>query len=373
MWRVCSVLVLSATRGLFSGGEAQGLGAWIKKKVEEKTTPKKADSKGSQATGSGIGFELTEVVLEAFHRGVTVELRLHREYIKRLATLKSQEQYQECTGSSALVMGPDGMKMNEEYMKRMEKVTTQEEMMKVIEWLEKERKQITLRHCGEDPQPIRSQQVEVFRNAEMAGAMEFGKAFDRPQPPSDPDQAGEPAGSFDRWADWCALSEDIQEDVGSPELQPWLGGCRGELVVGRGPATDRIRLQGPDPYLVFCMHDESTRIKLAQSQYGGSITLPRFNMAKVTYSQAAAQFYQKHCQDDQDRYRIMKEWTAAFCALPEGLQDEMANRRDGGTIGPGLKGGGMSYTQLEARDLRAACSNPLRKLSDLLDELMGMR
>jgi hypothetical protein len=295
--------------------------------------PKDAGAQADQGDASKIGFELTRPVMESFSRGVKIELAMHDAYVKRLAALKTEEEYQKCSNSA--LSTPEGRKILQEQQNRMLKATTSEEILKTYEWAAKENEPLVLKLCGEDPRRVRSQQVEVLRKAEMAGAIEFAKAFDQPHPPGNDDQVGGPAGSQDEWEGW------------------WT--------------PDRIQVRGPNKYTVFCDLSDSEQLKLVES--GGSFKVAVLDMAMFEWTSGEAQSYRATCKKDRHRYNLMKEWTAAFCNLPKSTQDEMA--RKGGIIGTRDYGAGLSYTVDQAKELSWGCNNPVHRLAEAIGRLMS--
>lgn len=209
--------------------DAQGIGGLIRRKVEDATKAKEPAAKQEDGpTGSKLGFVLTEASLASFQRGLETEIQLRDDYVKKLSTLKTAEQYQAC--ETEMAMSPDGQKIMAEFMTRSEKAKNNDDREKVTVWLNEQFNALKLKRCGEDPKPFRDSQKQQFEKAEEAGAAEFAKGLTSG---SDADAAGVLGGpnadAFDGtdaaanlgWyrilKEWippfCQLAKDLQQEA----------------------------------------------------------------------------------------------------------------------------------------------------------------
>ena len=173
------ILFLAATSGL----EAQGIGGLIKRKAADAVKPKeepKTKAPDAAEPRSEFSFDLTPESMAALKRGLELEIRLREEYRAEVARQKTVAQYKACESESA--SSPEAAKFMEEYLARMEKVKTQEEVQKLTVWQNETLSAIIKKKCGDDPQPLISKQTERFTKAQFEGAMEFSKAFRKPAP-----------------------------------------------------------------------------------------------------------------------------------------------------------------------------------------------
>ena len=185
--RIIAALLLSLT--VTTNAEGQ-LGGLIKKTVKEATKPKEEpkDAKATTPDGPAFPYELTEASMAAFKRGLELEIKMREDYKSKLAKLKTQEQYQACATN---VLDPEYMKLMQDYGKALESAKTPEENQKVMTRFGEQTEALTLKRCGEDPRPVRNAQYETFKKAELAGALEFGKAWRKPSKPDESHGASE--------------------------------------------------------------------------------------------------------------------------------------------------------------------------------------
>lgn len=161
-----------------AGAQAQGIGSAIKKKVTQaaKGNPPAATPQAAQPqSGSRLGFQLTDPVMQAFKNGLDTEIAGRQAYIKSIAGLKSEDEFQVCAGYA--MASPEGMAVQDEFSNRMDKATTQADMEKVMTWMTDSMKVLTTKACGPDPKPRLDAQDGEFSKANDAGVAEFGKAF----------------------------------------------------------------------------------------------------------------------------------------------------------------------------------------------------
>jgi hypothetical protein len=181
--RAAIALLLSFT--LTSGVGAQGVGGLIKRKAAEVVKPKNEPAakanEPAAPTSAAFPFDLTAESMEAFKRGLDVEISMRAEYRKEVAAMKSQAEYDKCTQEAA--MSSDAQKVMEEYVTRSEKVKTQEEVQKLTVWQNEAIDAVLLKRCGQNPRPLIEAQTQRFTKAQFAGAVEFAKTFRKPSTP----------------------------------------------------------------------------------------------------------------------------------------------------------------------------------------------
>lgn len=161
--------------------QAQGLGGLIKRKAAEAVKPKNEPAQKANEPDnpdSRLPYDLTPETMVAFKRGLELEIKLREDYRKELAQFKTAAQYEACTTKAA--SSPEAAKVLEEYLVRMEKVKTPEEVQKLAEWQNGAIDAMHLKLCGRDPKPLIARQTERFTKAQYDGAMEFAKAFRKP-------------------------------------------------------------------------------------------------------------------------------------------------------------------------------------------------
>lgn len=164
---------------LAPGLQAQGIGSAIKKKVTQAAkgnanTPAAAQQAPAQ-NGSRLGFQLTGPVLDAFKNGLDTEIAGRQAYLKSIANLKSEDEFQLCAGYTAA--SEEGMALQDEFSNRMDKVSTQADMQKVMKWMTDSMAVLTTKACGPDPTPKLKAKDDEFQKALDAGLAEFGKGF----------------------------------------------------------------------------------------------------------------------------------------------------------------------------------------------------
>jgi len=160
-----------------ASAQAQGIGSAIKKKVTQAAngSPTTAAQQSPAQSGSKLGFQLTDPVLQAFKNGLDAQIAGRQAYLKTIANLKTQDEYDQCAGYA--MASPDAMALNEEYINRMDKATNPADMQKLMTWMSDSMKVLTTKACGPDPAPARNAQNDEFGKALDAGVAEFGKAF----------------------------------------------------------------------------------------------------------------------------------------------------------------------------------------------------
>jgi hypothetical protein len=176
------------------------VGGLIKKKVGDAVKgPEKPKEKAKVADtiddDAKLPFRLDADSKKAFIAGLQVEIDAREAFRKRVASLKTPEQYEQCTRS--MITNPEGQKFAEDYAAAMTKLgdnaagKTREQIMKatqdVAEQFKKRSDALSLKYCGDDPTPVRASQAQVFERAERAGAVEFGKVF-KPTPSGSDDE-----------------------------------------------------------------------------------------------------------------------------------------------------------------------------------------
>ncbi|MFN8581362.1 MAG: hypothetical protein U0163_10350 [Gemmatimonadaceae bacterium] len=92
--------------------------------------------------------------------------------------------------SDKAITSPAGMKVVEEYQKKMESVKTPDDMTKVSQWLGDQMKSVAQKQCGDDPAAKLESQSTEFGKAELAGAREFAKGWTRTSPKDDAEESG---------------------------------------------------------------------------------------------------------------------------------------------------------------------------------------
>lgn len=215
------ILFLAATSGL----EAQGIGGLIKRKAADAVKPKEEPkTKATDATEppSPFPFDLTPESMAALKRGLALEIKLREEYRAEVARQKTVAQYKACETESA--SSPEAAKYMEEYLARMEKVKTQEEVQKLTAWQNETLNAIIKKKCGDDPQPLISKQTERFTKAQFEGAMEFSKAWRKPAPRHDAgnreqEDAGEACQAVTGFMEDGSLTNDLCPITYSESLQ----------------------------------------------------------------------------------------------------------------------------------------------------------
>lgn len=132
----------------------------------------------SQATandGSKLPMKLTENVLTAFAKGLEVERDRRRAIVKRLASLKTPEDFNSC--QQALGASPEAQKIIMAPGNLPETATT-EEVQKALEKVQTDLAKLLAERCGENPHPYqagwRQQQID---SAEAAGRATFEAAL----------------------------------------------------------------------------------------------------------------------------------------------------------------------------------------------------
>lgn len=208
------------------------LGGLIKKKVSEAVKgPDKAQDQAKAADaptdGSKLGFKLTGAVLDAFESGLTVELRERDAFRKLVSTLKTPKQYEQCKTDA--LKNPEGQKMGEDYLAALTRLgdaspgMKAEQIMKetqdIAEKLARQSDALFLKYCGEDPSPMINSQRQAFEKAAYAGAMEFGKVFNKPDSISD-DQRMHRYAVLKEWVlPFCQMSDESQREAARTGLK----------------------------------------------------------------------------------------------------------------------------------------------------------
>jgi hypothetical protein len=293
------------------------LGGLIKKKVGEAVKgPDNSKEKGGKAAetaddGSKLGFKLDDDVLGAFEAGLSMEIRERDAFRKKIASIKTPEQYGQC--GQDVMRNPEGQKFAVDYGEAMTKLGDNaagkkaEQIMKeqqdLAEQFAKRSNSLTLKYCGEDPAPTINSQRRVFEQAQKAAAMEFGKVFNRSGSNDEPD----------------ALPEES---------------CAGGSAV-----------LAEDDVVSADSHCHSAN--------------PLAKLAGVIRSTADS----TSDQDKEHRYALLKEWIAKFCSLSKSTQQEAAS------VGIKVAGSGTGifwvYTKEEAQKLIAKCDALTKKLMEL--------
>jgi hypothetical protein len=307
----------------FAGTPTAGaqIGGLIKKKVGETVkgpdkTKEKAKEPGGAEVGSKVGFVLDEDVFQAFQAGLQTEIHERDAFRKRLASVKTPAQYEACK-TNALTNTPDGRKFSEDYMEAMGKLgdnaagkkpeQIMKEQQEMAEKFTKRSDALMLKSCGEDPTPVINSQVQVFERAAHAGAMEFGKVFNRR--PSGGDE--EPAPD--------SLSE--QPCMDSP---PLTAGENSDIGV---------------------------------ESCGGSRPLALLAGATLVRADSTSD------EEKERRYGFLKEWVGPFCVLTKQQQEDAV------AVGIKIPGTGPAiywvYAKSEAKLLFDHCDT-LMKLLKLL-------
>ena len=157
--------------------QAQGIGSAIKKKVTQaaKGNTPAATQQAPAQSGSRLGFQLTDPVLQAFKNGLDTEIAGRQAYLKSIAGLKSEDEFQVCAGYTAA--SEEGMALQDEFSNRMDKVSTEADMQKIMKWMTDSMTVLTTKACGPDPAPKYKAKDDEFQKALDAGLSEFGKGF----------------------------------------------------------------------------------------------------------------------------------------------------------------------------------------------------
>lgn len=118
-----------------TSAEAQGIGSRIRQKVTNAAKPNSPapTTQAASQGGSKLGFLLTDPIMAALENGISVETGMRQNYTKRLADLKTQEEFELCAGQ--IQAGPDGMAIQKEYMNRVDKAANETEFAKAIQWM----------------------------------------------------------------------------------------------------------------------------------------------------------------------------------------------------------------------------------------------
>ena len=198
-----------------TSAEAQGIGSRIKQKVTNATKPNSPapTTQAASQGGSKLGFVLTDPVLQAFKNGLDTEIAGRQAYLKSIAGLKSEDEFQVCAGYVAA--SPEGMALQDEYSNRMDKVTDLADMEKVTAWMTDSMTVLATKACGPDPKPKLDAQDGEFSKALNAGVAEFGKAFSGVKL----SEVRWRYGVLQEWIlPFCGLSQQAQQDAAANGL-----------------------------------------------------------------------------------------------------------------------------------------------------------
>jgi len=159
------------------------IGGLIKRKVADAVKPKEEPApKAETGEASPFKYELTAETMAAFKRGLQLELKMRREYRARVEKHTADVQaHKKC--ENGIPTRPEAAKIGEEGSSRMDKATTPAETQAAVKWMQDEMLALMTKVCGAEPTPP-PDQTEAFKQAQEAGAIEFGKGATR-KPPRD--------------------------------------------------------------------------------------------------------------------------------------------------------------------------------------------
>ena len=287
------------------------IGGLIKKKVGETVkgpdkTKEKAKETGSTDVASKVGFVLDGDVFQAFQAGLETEIHERDAYRKRLATSKTPAQYSACQANT-VTNTPDGKKFSQDYMEAMSKLgdnaagkkpeQIMKEQQEMAEKFTKRSEEMILKNCGADPTPLINSQVQVFTRAAHAGAMEFGKVFNR-RPSGGEDELTPDSLPEQRCVDSASRATGDNSDIAVEpcgESRPWAhlaaAPVRADTTTDEEKDNRYAFLKewvGP-----FCALDK----KKQEDAVGAGIKIPGTGLAIYwVYSKGDAKWLYEHCE-----------------------------------------------------------------------------
>ena len=149
-----TALLMSLCTAILSAGAAPPqLGGLIKSKVKQTVDPKKDEKKSESdkavnPLASADVVLMTPVVLDGLKKGLTFEVSERAAFRKMLASLKTREQYAECSQETALT--DEGQKIAMQFADIPENATPAQ-MQKAMMKMADDMKVLTTKRCGTDP------------------------------------------------------------------------------------------------------------------------------------------------------------------------------------------------------------------------------